>query len=79
MHMEHVPTEIVILQLQKKCIQNLTEGLAGRALYRKSEGSLVTLVSELVLNSHKMINDAIKFRSVPLLSITSVSYSIFVR
>ena len=29
MHMEHAPTEIVILQLQKKCIPNLTEGLGG--------------------------------------------------
>ena len=34
MHMENAPTEIVILQLQKK--YHLTEGLGGRALYRKS-------------------------------------------
>ena len=29
MHMSMPPTEIVIQQLQKKCIPNLTEGLGG--------------------------------------------------
>ena len=69
MHMEHAPTEIVILQLQK--VQTKFNGNLRGALYRKPR----VPSSHWFLSSPQLTqNGAVKFRLVPLLSITRVSY-----